>query len=316
MAVGLSLSVRLLAAQQQTQEKVVHQIAKSGDGNVLAVSYSSGGLLSSTVEILNSETGELLDVIDISPSIPSIIALSPNGDRIAHTSSDGEIGILDIITGIDTNLRGNGIIKLADLKWNPNTNEIAYVMGTGINIISADGSYQRHIDAGNPRVVSIAWDLDGPYFATSHYQRDPFNSETEIVSTKIWNLSTNAESINIPIRTIENKGGSDVEWSPYGNQLAILSEDELSIYDVTTDQIIATRSFDEEYPVVVSWNPSGKLVATGGTTMRIWDTTTWEVIKTIPIDGLATSIQWSKNGQYIYYDGGSKGLSRDEIVSS
>ncbi len=299
---------------KDNNDKLVDQIAKSGDQRILAVTYRSGGLLSTNVELYDSSSGELIRTVDLSPSIPFIIALSPSGDRIAHTSADGEIKVFDINSAIDTILLGGGAITLNDLKWNPTNDEIAYIVGSGIYILNAlNGNPIRSIGGGIPLPVSVAWNPDGIRLATSHFSIDPFNSDIITVAIKVWDLSVSGEPLITPVLKIENRGGGDIAWSPDGTQLAMLESGGLLIYDVITNQANADLSFKEQYPVTVVWNPSGNQIATGGTLIRVWNTTTWELVKTMPVDGSAGTLQWSPDGKHLFNEGGTKGLYRDNM---
>jgi WD40 repeat protein len=306
-----------LVSAQQNDHKFVHQIAKSGDGRVIGVLYTIDAQAYPEIDLFDSSTGQLIRTVDISPAIAFIISLSPTGDRIAHTSSDGEVGIFDIATEIDTILRGGGAISVDALEWSPVNDQVAYARGSGIYIIDArTGTTIHSIGGGSPMVVQVAWSRNGQHMATSHYGEDPFTTGVVYRGIKVWDLSTPDEFLNVPTLKLEDQGGGSLTWSPEGNQLALLANNELVIYDIRTNHVVADLSFDEKSPVTVVWNMTGSLVAIGGKEIRIWDTATWEIIRTIPSEVFTSTLQWSFDSEHLFNDNGAHGLYLDNVPVS
>jgi WD40 repeat protein len=62
------------------------------------------------------------------------------------------------------------------------------------------------------------------------------------------------------------------------------------------------------------WSPDGGLLAAGGNRIRVWNTETWELIRTIELVGdWSFELEWSPNSQYIFHGGGPDGLYIDAI---
>ncbi|HEX2906377.1 MAG TPA: hypothetical protein VHO69_05910, partial [Phototrophicaceae bacterium] len=306
------MSVPLVLARQD-DEKTVDSIARSGDQKILAITYSSGGLLSLTIELYDASTGQLIRTVDVSPIVPRRIALSPTGDRIVYAGTGGELGIFNINTSTNNIILNYGAVSIDVLAWNPSNNEIAYTLGSGVYILDAtSATVIRNVNTGTIRVVEMAWSPDGQKLATSHYTEDVFNPGVTRVNVKIWNLTSEENPVTSPLLTIENRGGGNIDWSPDETRLALLEKNRLFIYDLSAGQSEVDLPFDEESPATLVWSPDGRFVATGGTTIRIWDTSTWQVIRTIPVTGAAGSLQWSPNSEHLFNDGGPSGLYLDD----
>lgn len=313
----LSLISMPYISAQESNEKSVYRIARSGNRRILAITYSSGGRLSSTIELYDSSTGQFLRTADVSPGVPERITLSPAGDRIAYAGTEGELGIFNTTTLTNTIISRSSSINVDVLAWNPMNDEIAYALGSGVYILdAASGSVVRTIGTGAIRVVELAWSPNGQELATSHYTEDAFKPSVPIISIKTWDLATGENQIISPTVTIENRGGGHMDWSPDATRLAILEHNRLFIYDLSSDQSVADLPFEENSPAIVVWSPDGRFVATGGTMIRIWDTKTWQVARTIPVTGAAVSLQWSPDSEHLYNDGGSSGLYLDDVPVS
>lgn len=300
----------------QQGNKYVNQITISGDHRIIAITYSTGRRSESTIERYSSVTGSLIDTVDLSPAVPNLISLSPTGDRIAYVGTNSEIGFYDTQLNSKIVLSQGNEASIDALAWNPTNNEIAWAIGSAVFVSDVAANMpSRTISATSGRIVEIAWSPDGTHLATSHYSEDAFNPAITHVSVAIWDLATSNDLISDPSFVINDRGGGSIEWSPDGTQLAILQHNKVSIFDVN-DTTTVELSFDEESPSTVAWNKDGNRLAVGGDIIRVWDTTTWQIIKTIPVDGDATTMQWSLNGDYIFNDGGQSGLYLDTVPVS
>jgi WD40 repeat protein len=93
-------------------------------------------------------------------------------------------------------------------------------------------------------------------------------------------------------------------FSPDGNRLAILSANEVRIWDISTCQIVT--SFRAPKSQALAWSPLGRLLATGGSetsghaTLRLWDADTGA-----ELDQLAgqrspiTAVAFSRDGRFL-----------------
>ena len=79
---------------------------------------------------------------------------------------------------------------------------------------------------------------------------------------------------------------------------AVFVDGTLCIYDTTTgEEILPPFKVDDEYPRPVVFSPDGKLVATGGRALRLWDVLTGEEVESFDIH--VYSLAFSPDGTCI-----------------
>lgn len=297
------------------QIESVFQIVSSGDRSVIALTY-----VSSTrpylVELYDNLTGELIRTIDLDPYFPRRIALNPTGSLLAFADSSGNLGVFDLDNGSE-NILQSGSINIDVIAWNPVKDELAYALGSGVIIVDVStGSIIHTISSSDSRVVALAWSADGEQMAISYYAENPFDPGDIQSNIKIWDVQTSEIDLTTPYLTIENVGGGAVSWNPDGTQLAINEQGKVIIYDTLNNAIIVNLEIDEDAIYVATWDQSGAYLATGGRVIRIWDTATWQVARTIETAMSVSSIEWSLDGKHLFHNGSSSGFYRDDIPGS
>ncbi|MEO8612873.1 MAG: hypothetical protein ABI690_33575 [Chloroflexota bacterium] len=290
----------------------VYQIAISGDRRMLAVMYGTYPYRS-TVDLFDNTNGQLLQTLDVAPLAVHEIALSPTGDRLffASSSDEGsELNLYDLRTGINVTLWQSNAVGIDRIGWNPANDEIAYVLGS-VQIL--DAGTGKWIYAIPGLVADLSWSSDGSRLAISDYSpSEPIFGLKEIKNIKVWDLSTAKRSLTVPMFSLEDQGGGSVALSPDGERLAFIDDNQLMIYDVNSGHLEADLPVDTEELYQVVWNLTGDRLATGGSELRIWDTSSWEVEKEIKPDGTITQLQWSLDGEHVFNDGGADGLYLDD----
>lgn len=301
--------------EQQVNENVI-QIARSGDGKLLAVTHAMGSSLSTLVKLYDSSNGQLLRTIDLSPVLPFLIALSPDGNQITYGTHNFEHGVVNTMTGDSQVFISGGATGIETLEWNPVNDKIAFSVGSGVHISDLADPSAFQMVGSSPRILAIDWSPDGRYLATSHYSENPFDPEITYREINIWDVTANSseQAIITPILTIENEGGA-LEWSSDGTKLAI-SRSGLLIYNIAHNSPEVYLPDDEKPFYTAVWHPDGHLLATGGNPIRIWDTENWEIVRTIAVEYVADALQWSSDGEHIFHNGGTQGLYWDEIPVS
>ena len=88
---------------------------------------------------------------------------------------------------------------------------------------------------------------------------------------------------------------------------AVFVDGTLCTYDTTTGQVILPPFKVDEYPQSVVFSPDGKLVATGGRALRLWNVVTGEEVESFDID--VFSLAFSPDGTCIA--AGCKGIELD-----
>ena len=116
---------------------------------------------------------------------------------------------------------------------------------------------------------------------------------------KLWNLQANTVAATL---AAHDDSINSIAFSPDGQLLASGSEDfTVKVWSVPTKQIVATLEHvvDDFVEVVtgVNFSPDGEQLATAGPNVKLWDVSTWTVVKTIqPADWVVTTT-FSPNGQ-------------------
>lgn len=301
-------------SQAQTtlpREEYVYSIAKSGDGRVLAVLYQDYRL-TSTIDLFDSTSGALLGTVDLSPYGPMLVALSPTGDRLLWTDSTGYVGVYDIDTRTNEIISSGGAFSHAMIVWSPMDDIVSWTEGRSVHVYDV----HTHQDVGwlvsdAERIVSFAWSPDGQRIATSHFAEGGFEPGERRTTVQLWDVSTISQLMTTPLLTIDDRGGNSAAWSPTGDRFAVVESGGFLVYDLTTD-LITTITFSDEVRLPgIQWSPDGSQLATGGTTIHVWDTTTWER-HDIPTERVVTTLQWSFTGEHIFHNGGLRGLYLDE----
>ena len=115
---------------------------------------------------------------------------------------------------------------------------------------------------------------------------------------KLWNLQANT----VATLAAHDDSINSIAFSPDGQLLASGSEDfTVKVWSVPTKQIVETLEHvvDGFVEVVtgVNFSPDGGQLATAGPNVKLWDVSTWTVVKTIqPADWVVTTT-FSPNGQ-------------------
>jgi len=306
----LIVNVYIQAQDNEPQQEPVFEIVISGDGQVLAVDYST-----KQIDLFDANDGSLITVIEL-PEFVQRITLSPTGDRFVWTDGTGSVHLYDVVTMTDSILIQGGAILTGPIAWNPVNDLLAIAWGQDVEIYDISSGIREWPNDQptflasdiSSRVVRLAWSPNGEQLATSHYATSTIDPTLIRRAIQVWDnfLGTTG---SIPIMMDETYGGGSIAWSPDGTRIAMLPSDEIAVYDLVLDEIIAEAVFEEQYSATIAWSPNGDYVATGGRTVRIWDANVLEVIATIPANNNVRTIHWSPDSQYIFSNIGNDGLS-------
>jgi WD40 repeat protein len=244
------------------------------------------------------------------------MALSPTGDRLLWADGSSRIGVYDTSTNSNTILRGEGADYLEAITWNPVSDMAGYTFGRALALFSPiTGDIFGHIASidGAP-VVAVAWSPDGQRLVTSHSADPTVDPYGDLNSISLWDNVATIDGINTtPHAAFTGRGGGNVEWSPDGERFAVLERGGFLVYDVIADRIETTVTVATGNSYVLRWSPDGSLLATGGSNIYIWDTEIWEVVGVISRSGGVARLQWSADGQHIFSERGSVGLTMDAL---
>jgi WD40 repeat protein len=306
------LQVHLVNGQQSSQQVRVALIAHSGDGNVIAVRYDEP-TLASVIDFFDADTSAFIDTADLAPYAPLSIALSPTGNRLVWVDGSAAIGYYDRDSDTNVIISESGMIYVETVEWNPVSDSIGWTMGGSINFVNSNtGVSISYVGSNEGAISAFGWSPDGQQLVTSHVAQDASNPTQRTGAIQLWDLQPFTPLINTPTVTLNNVGGGKVTWSPDGERFAVLSGEAFIVYNLVTGETLDI-SIPEQYPSTLVWSSDGDWLATGGKVIRFWDTTSWQVVREIPVEGAATELAWATNNQQIYNNGGPNGLYLDDI---
>lgn len=262
--------------------------------------------------------------VDISPSI------SPDGSRIAYATlrhKTREYRGFEIVTsaldGSDKRRLTENESADRDPVWSPDGSQIAFTRGTGLFVMSSDGSDVRQIvSLGYGVALPPSWSPDGRRLAFVTKDSDSSSSDyiahiVEIDGTALKSLTRIEETLSPSVVLAPPKGHqygrphraiNRPEWSPDGGRMAfarVMENDRMKIYVADTD---SSRSI--ELPVGgrnISWSPDGFEIATESFIVKVDGSS---VIDSPSLDDSATSplfmpwgigsfVAWSPDGSRI-----------------
>lgn len=184
-------------------------------------------------------------------------ALSPDGKFMAFVTKEPpnihKILIRDMVSG--HSLEVFQALRCRNLRWTPDSSEVSFWAemkdaSAGAFIVPRLGGSARPLEAAE----KLAWSPDGAEYATCS------EDSKEIVIAH----STSGESTSIPLlwpfQWIE-----EIDWSPQGNFLCVLTGDEddrYAIWSVSIDGAQQNEVFEEEIYDIGSprWSPHGDAI--------------------------------------------------------
>ena len=209
----------------------------------------------------------------VGPGVPHFTTWSPNGDRIALTTS-GEFGIGSMILGSHAGEVPKGIAIGAPLyiNWAPDGSAILIHQDAGLYIMTVDENtigIPSSIGTGSISFNSPTWSPDSQQFA----HVESINGKTSIVITNMDEIATNEI-----VAEGDNRVG--LGWSPDGKNIAIArstrtSFHTLSIYDVNSGE---ERILYEGKIRSFWWSPDGNKLAVIEDSLTIDFAHKWSIV--------------------------------------
>ncbi len=175
--------------------------------------------------------------------------------------------------------------QIYDVSWHPNSQTLAIANETGITLYDANLNSVGQLNLGGD---VIEWNSNGSQLAAI--------GQLRII---IFDMSTGQQLLTIDRDSLNFAS----DWHLINNQLAVADYDSVQIWNTQNGQILKdlqtpTNNFGINS---IAWHPNGLFlaVASNDLFLRIWDTTTDQVVATINQTTAALSIAWSPNGNQI-----------------
>lgn len=201
-------------------------------------------------------------------------AISRSGeDRIYIWNVSGNTPNLHVV--IDKTMETDGI-SIGGMTWSPDT-RLAIAYGpTEIHIWDTEtGTLIQRLDPeGNVAVEGMTWSPDGLRLTVG-----------ALDDVRVFDMAIYQEVYALEGQLPKNASG-EVVWSPTGNLLAVSEGASIFIweYDANTDsfQPITTLTQSPQYVWRLDWQGDRLAATPSDRIIRVWDTTNWEVVNTLP----------------------------------
>jgi WD40 repeat protein len=261
------------------------------------------------------------------------VSFSPDGERLASGDSNGTVKVWDASTGQETRtLKQRGFTE--SVCFSPDGKRLAagglvgievWDVSTGrllLSIRNPENPYQYFNVVGRERnphchswVNCVCFSPDGNRLASAH--NDGF--------VIVWGATTGQQSMG-QFETVSAlpshhrdflREVNSVCFSPEGKRLAYGTDDGLlRVWDTATNQIVHTlvdgHTGDDTYEHAcksVCFSPDGKRLASGHyRAVKVWDTTTGELLRYIGQNKKVGSVCFSPNGKWLA--GGTSGTAK------
>ncbi|MFF6994754.1 WD40 repeat domain-containing protein [Streptomyces sp. NPDC008313] len=265
----------------QGHDGPVNQAVWSGDGTRLATASDDG-----TARTWSADSGASAGPVTALGERVWGVAWAPHGDRLALSTADGLVRVVDSSGGTVFDLRGEAV---EGCSWSPDARRIATGGHDGtVRLVSAvDGTELRKLTGHQDWVGRVAWSPSGRRLASCSDDR----------TCRLWDT---ADGTQLTVLRGHGNYVEDAAWSPDEARVATASGDwTAAVWDTATGRRIDVLKGHEGRVRAVAWSPDGRRVATGSDdrTVRLWSATTFEELAVVGVHrDKVRSVAWSGDG--------------------
>lgn len=218
-------------------------------------------------------------------------ALSPNGKTVAAVENGTRVWLWDTATGKELRRLTAGNSGRPDaMCWSPDGKWIVAAMGEVVYVWEAESGKQLH-KLSHRSVTSLAVSPDRRLILTGSSWSKTF---------RLWDVETGKE-----LRQFEGGSGTaNVAFAPDGKTVVGYCEEQsgnvtrcsMRTWDVATGERLR-RDFAGGWFALGGFAPDGKTVFAGNEEIRVWDTTTREVVRKWKVEDSVRHLSLSGDGK-------------------
>lgn len=259
----------------------------------------------------------------------SMVAVSPDGQRIASIDSDKTVKVWNAQTAkqlhsfdatgsvgsLSFSPDGQEVMS-STVVWDLETGEVKQKLKTGFSTLSQDGTRTVTVDNGGgglgPGICQVKDVRTGKTLHTLEGHKSPINKTVfrpdgqQIVTgdwggvIKFWNVKTGKE-----VHTLKAHQWilTDLAFSADGKRFATCSRDKSTkVWDVESFKELHEFTEIEDYQTALAFSPDGRQLATGGfdDAVNLWDLETGKkTISFIGHDGNVSYLTYSPDGKQV-----------------
>jgi len=268
---------------------LVRGVDFSPDGRLLATAGNDG-----TVRFWNVVTGDTVRVTTDHQGSVMDVAFSPDGRLIASAGSDSKVRLWDTATGSAIRVMTGHSAPVQAVVFSPDGRLIASAgLDSKVRLWdTATGSAIRVMTGHSAPVQAVVFSSDGRLIASAAHD----------YTARLWNTMT-----GVAVRTFKFPGQSypsrlvyGVAMSRNGRLLASVAADPaIPVWQVSNGSQVRTL-IGVHGAHSVGFSPDGRLLATAGTGVRLWSTTTWEEEQVLECTvGMVIDLAFNRDGSMI-----------------
>lgn len=274
-------AIPTLRATLRGHRGAIAAVAFSSDAKLLATAAGSEGSASPD----KARAGEALvwDAVDGRPMATltghrdtiRCLAFSPDSQVLVSGSKDHTLGVWDVSRGL-----WDSVVGVREQLLRGHFGKVTAVAYRADGTLLASGSDDQTIrlwntsswqmesivETGRRGACHLTFSPCGRYLAAVWSSRGP---------ARVWDATTRQECLQLRLRSEEDFEDYGLAFSPDGGKLAVLSADEVRLWDLSSCQVLV--SFAAEGVKSLASSPVDKLLATGGwevathVGIRLWD---------------------------------------------